>query len=305
MTSPPTETKLAIIGDIHGKWDADDTAYFNASDVDGLLFTGDMASFTDGGMHRVVDELLELRKPFALIAGNHDCVTMPALLGEVLGKELPSDLAAASIQRRYECLQQRLGTRLLAYSSTEVAGLHVVGARPFAMDGTRLSFSSALERLFGIDSGEASARRLSETLAGVRGPAILLSHNGPRGLGDTPDAPYGIDFRPESGDNGDADLAEAIAAHGDQVRLVVSGHMHHAIRGGKGTLRRYVVYRDGILYVNGARVPRHIGSERAYYQRVELRDGVPVLLQEVQYSRKTLQSLPPQVLWQREPDVSG
>ena len=38
--------KLAIIGDVHHAWNEVDTAFFNASDYDALLFVGDIYNFS-------------------------------------------------------------------------------------------------------------------------------------------------------------------------------------------------------------------------------------------------------------------
>ena len=39
--------KIAIIGDVHGFWNERDTEYFNSSDYDYILFTGDFRSYTE------------------------------------------------------------------------------------------------------------------------------------------------------------------------------------------------------------------------------------------------------------------
>ncbi len=41
---------------------------------------------------------------------------------------------------------------------------------------------------------------------------------------------------------------------GKRVVAVIAGHMHHRLRG--GGLRTWSEHRDGVLYVNAARVPR-------------------------------------------------
>ena len=64
---------------------------------------------------------------------------------------------------------------------------------------------------------------------------VVLAHCGPHGLGATRESIYGCDFRPEQGDWGDRDLAEALEYArecGKRVVAVVAGHMHHALRGG-------------------------------------------------------------------------
>ena len=86
---------------------------------------------------------------------------------------------------------------------------------------------------------------------------LLLAHNGPTGLGARKDDLWGCDFRESEGDFGDPDLEHAIGharTAGKPVRAVIAGHMHHAVRG--GSTRRWRARRDGVLYVNAARVPR-------------------------------------------------
>ena len=97
----------------------------------------------------------------------------------------------------------------------------------------------------------------------LAGPSVALGcvsigRPGPTGLGARRDDLWGCDFRASEGDFGDPDLDRAIehAREGScgRVRAVVAGHMHHALRGG-GT-RAWRLEREGVLYVNAARVPR-------------------------------------------------
>ena len=73
--------RFAIIGDVHNFWDQADTDYFNASDSDYLLFVGDFPSirraFHDSRL------LTALTKPAFAIPGNHDCVHVLHLFGEM------------------------------------------------------------------------------------------------------------------------------------------------------------------------------------------------------------------------------
>ena len=85
-----------------------------------------------------------------------------------------------------------------------------------------------------------------------------LDHrHGPAGLGDRADDIWGVDFAPGAGDHGDGDLQTAVAyaqEKGKRVTAVVAGHMHHTLK--DGGQRRWHVERDGVHYVNAARVPR-------------------------------------------------
>ena len=63
--------KLGIIGDIHGFWGPEDVKWFNESDRDAILFTGDLAGFRHEAMLRVARSIGELEKPAILVPGNH------------------------------------------------------------------------------------------------------------------------------------------------------------------------------------------------------------------------------------------
>ena len=135
----------------------------------------------------------------------------------------------------------------------------MLAGRPHSCGGPRLAFARYLRDAFGVASMEQSAARLCALVdqAPRDRPLLILSHNGPAGLGDRRSDPCGRDFHPDEGDWGDPDLAIAIAhakAQGHRLLAVVSGHMHHALRGG-GT-RTWHVERGSVLYVNAARVPR-------------------------------------------------
>jgi uncharacterized protein (TIGR04168 family) len=111
-------------------------------------------------------------------------------------------------------------------------------------------------RRYGIDSMAASVARLLELVE--RAPAdelLFLAHNGPSGLGDCREDIWGCDFRPEQGDWGDHDLAEAVAHAarlGKKVLAVVAGHMHRRL----DAERAATVKRAGALYANAALAPR-------------------------------------------------
>lgn len=273
--------RFALIGDIHDFFTAPDAAFFAGAEADMLLFTGDLAWLTGGAMFPIAERIAALEKPLALIPGNHDCTTLAALLGEIAGQNWPSRLEAGRIVHRHRKLGGFLGARLAGYSTHAAGPYTVIGARPFAMEGGRLSFAAPLSRLFGVDSLDDSANRLSALVRAAPGEVVLLAHNGPAGGGDTPDAPFGVDFRAGGGDNGDPDLTAAMAAGGSRVRLVVAGHMHHKIAR-THRLRRYWYTQGGTLVVNAARVPRHkLGA--GYYLEAELTANETVL-SEITYA---------------------
>lgn len=250
--------KLAVIGDIHGFWDDRDTAYFNASDYDALLFVGDFARITNSVP--IARTLSALNKPAWAIPGNHDAVSLPQLLSELRGWSRMRTLTGLRMARRVEQLAAALRPiRLGGYTLETLGdGLGLLVARPHAMGPDRFYYRAYLKRRFGIADFEASAQRLKALVDDAPERLIVLAHNGPAGLGDAPDAPFGSDFNPEYGDFGDPDLRAAIEharSTGRRVPAVVAGHMHHRSKH-TGQWRRTWTHDGKTLYINAARVPR-------------------------------------------------
>ncbi|MEM6926764.1 MAG: hypothetical protein AAF602_07560, partial [Myxococcota bacterium] len=80
------------------------------------------------------------------------------------------------------------------------------------------------------------------------GPLLFIGHNGPRGQGRDRYAPWSV----AGTDLGDPDLAAAVSRarrRGRQVIACIAGHIHH-----RGE-RRWWSERDGVGYLNAARVP--------------------------------------------------
>lgn len=250
--------KFALIGDIHGFWDAYDTAYFNHSDYAALLFVGDFAPWT--GSLAVARKLSALTRPAWAIPGNHDAVTRLQLYAAIRHRRLLGAVTAIGMGRRVRQLAAALGpVRLGGFSlDTLPGGIGLLTARPHAMGPDYFYYRSYLRRRFGVGNFAASAARLQTLVDRAPQRLIILAHNGPAGLGNTPGAPFGSDFNPAYGDFGDPDLRSAIThaqASGRQLLAVVAGHMHHRNR--KQGATRISVARDGkTLYLNAAYVPR-------------------------------------------------
>ena len=77
--------KLAVLGDIHLRFDAFDVRYFNASGYDALLITGDLPGMRHERAYEVAERLAGLTLPAFMIAGNHDATTLPQLLADIAG----------------------------------------------------------------------------------------------------------------------------------------------------------------------------------------------------------------------------
>lgn len=252
--------RIGVIGDLHGRWGEEDLVGLGGSGYDALLFTGDLGGRWPKGSIGICRSIARLPLPTFVIPGNHDGPSLPQLVAEVLGRPDRSERGARRMQERVERLQDALSPhRFAGYCRHPLAeDLELIAGRPHSMGGDRVGFARFIERRFGVGSMQESAERL-RTLVQESGASrlVFLAHNGPLGLGAERDDPFGCDFRPERLDFGDPDLAEAVLYArriGKRVLAVVAGHMHHKVRGG-GT-RRWLVEREGTLYVNAARVPR-------------------------------------------------
>lgn len=244
---------LAIVGDIHEQWAPTDERALAHLGVDGVLFVGDIGDEAVA----LVEQIAALSLPKAVILGNHDRRTQLGVDRQLVA----------------------LGACHVGYSALDFPqwGLTVVGGRPFSAGGSRWRGREFYQQRYGIDGFAASADRLVACAAQTPHTVpIFLSHNGPTGLGETAAAPCGCDWRPEAGDHGDHDLAEAIArtrALPKPVPLVVFGHMHHQLQGQQGTRTR-CLWQNETLYLNAACVPRHrqaAGSLWHHFSLVTLR----------------------------------
>lgn len=268
--------QIGIIGDIHGAWDEHDTAFFNTVGYDRLLFAGDLAHIT--GSLPVARQLAELMTPAWMIPGNHDGVTLCQLLAELKSRPLAARLLAIGMTRRVAKMGQALGPVVMGgYSQHTLSSeLGLIIARPHAMGPNRLYFGDYLNKRFGINDFQSSRDRLCQLVDQSPRDLIFLAHNGPAGIGNTPDAPFGCDFAPTHGDFGDPDLAEAIAyagQRGHRVRAVIAGHMHHRSKH-TGEWRQPSCRLNDTLFINAARVPRiEQRGARRHHIRLTLSDS--------------------------------
>jgi uncharacterized protein (TIGR04168 family) len=253
--------KLAIIGDIHGAWVDADIEYFNRGHYDAVIFVGDLPPLI--GSLPTARRLSALRVPAFLIPGNHDATSAAQFLAELRHKTRLADLLSFGHGRRETALRRALGpVKLIGYSLDLMQWngkpLGLLAARPYSMGGDRLYFRAYLQRRHGVASFEDSTAKLRALVDQAPQDIIFISHNGPAGLGAARDDIWGRDFHPEGGDFGDPDLRAAIdyaVARGKTVHAVMAGHMHQRMKRG-GMRRNWQVSRDGILYINAARVLR-------------------------------------------------
>lgn len=273
-----TTTRLAIIGDVHLDFDARDRAYFDASDYDLLLFCGDLSdTFHPRRSLQIAKRLAQLSKPALLIPGNHDIANLGQLLAEILQVRWLAEWTSWGHVHYHRRLRQAFGAvKMGGYSAHtyQISGqeLGVICARPYAMGGSRINYAPLLRKIFGVRSEKDSIGLLCQQVHAVPTERIIfLAHNGPHGLGSEPADIWGCDFDPQRGDFGDRDLADAIVyarQQGKQVLAVIAGHMHlQTFIGPQPFWRRHAqpgperpwhVFKDNILYLNVARVPRHL-----------------------------------------------
>jgi uncharacterized protein (TIGR04168 family) len=267
--------KLAVIGDIHLAWTEADTAYFNESDHDAILFVGDIYNYSLQRGLRAAAELASLDKPALLVPGNHDAVHPAQLAAEITRRQSLIRITSWGHTQRVQELREVVGgVQVGGYSVHHLGeGVDVIVGRPHSMGGSSLSFQPHLIEAYGVHTLEESIERLKTCVDDSSASTVLfLAHNGPTGLGERRNDIWGCDFRREEGDFGDSDLRVAIdyaRERGKRVLAVIAGHMHHRIRG--GGQRSWYERRDDILYVNAARVPR-IFEERGalYHHHVDL-----------------------------------
>ncbi len=253
--------KIAVVGDVHDQWEAEDGEALHSLGVDLVLFVGDFGNESVG----VVRAIASLDLPKAVILGNHDAWYSASEWGR---KRCPYN------RKKEDWVQDQLdalGETHVGYGKLDFPELNltVVGSRPFSWGGEVWKNIDFYEKRYGVTSFEESSSRIVEAANSATSDIIIfLGHNGPFGLGDRPDDPCGKDWEPVGEDFGDPDFADALAQTkhlGKSIPLVTFGHMHHHLRYTDDELRTCVAKSpDGTVYLNAASVPRIVqnGSDR-------------------------------------------
>lgn len=279
--------RIAVVGDVHLRWDDRDVELLDAADYDLVAFVGDLAGYRRDALG-VAASIARLRTAALVIPGNHDGTSLPHLAVETLERRGLARLMGRGQPRRCRDLEAMLGPVPLAgYSLHAVAradlAVSVIAGRPHSQGGDFFAFSRHLEQRYGVGSLEQSAERLCRLVDEAPHPRLIfVAHNGPSGLGARRHDIWGCDFRRAEGDFGDRDLRTAIEharARGKRVLAVVAGHMHHRLKGGGE--RRWMIERDGVLYVNAARVPRIERDGSRFHVRLDT-DGETARAEPVQ-----------------------
>lgn len=285
--------RIAVLGDLHGKWNDLDNAYFDRAGYDLLLFVGDLGSGSLGNGLTIIRQLARLRVPGLVLPGNNDATHLAQLAAELShqsGKlEIYRVFGTTSRQALEPCGFSRHEL------TTRGGGVSLIAARPCAMGGSQFSFPEQLARNYGVSNLDASLVRLKQLVDAAESEHLLfVAHNGPYGLGSGPRDLWARDFELPSDapaadirDWGDWDLAQAIdyaKARGKHVLGVIAGHMH---RPPQDAHRPLSVKKDGVLYVNVAVVPRiSSGAAGPTHHHVELRidpRGAPTLTVQEHY----------------------
>lgn len=248
---------LAVIGDVHDLWEAEDEVALKALGVDLVLLVGDFGNESVD----VVRAIASMDIPKAAIFGNHDAWYSATEWGR---RKCPYDRTQEDwVQQQIDAL----GIAHVGYGKLDFPewGLSVVGGRPFSWGGSNWKNASFYKSRYGVASFEDSVAKILQAVESATANTLLLiGHCGPTGLGDAAEDPCGKDWTPIGSDYGDPDFEKAIAqakALGKSIPLVTFGHMHHNLRHTKSRLRRAVHIADGTVYLNAARVPRIVEVE--------------------------------------------
>lgn len=251
-----SDIKIAVIGDVHDRWDADDAIALHHLGVDLVLLVGDFGNESVS----IVQAIAALDIPKAAILGNHDAWYSATEWGI---KKCPYD------RQKEDRVQQQLdllGAAHVGYGKLDFPDLNltVVGSRPFSWGGSEWKHTDFYRSRYGITSFAASTARIVQAAASsAYETVIFLGHCGPKGLGDRPEDVCGKDWSPPGGDHGDPDFTDAIEATrklGKTVPLVTFGHMHHQLRHTRQH-QRIPLVAAGTIYLNAASVPRIVQTE--------------------------------------------
>lgn len=267
--------KIAIVGDIHDRWEAADEIALQHLGVDLVLFVGDFGNESV----QVVRAIAAVKLPKATVFGNHDAWYSASDWGK---QKCPYDRQKEDwVQDQIDLLKEtHVGYSKLDFPELQ---LTVVGSRPFSWGGDVWKNAEFYKERFGVTSfAESTAKIVAAAQTAAYDTVIFLGHSGPVGLGSNADDPCGKDWQPLGGDYGDPDLTEAIASVrklGKTIPLVTFGHMHHDLRYTKQHLRKtFAISSEGTMYLNAARVPRIIqtpqGDKLRNFSLVYLQGGV-------------------------------
>ncbi|MBD1907743.1 TIGR04168 family protein [Funiculus sociatus GB2-A5] len=246
--------KIAVVGDVHDQWEAEDELALKHLGVDLVLFVGDFGNESVD----VVEAIASLNLPKAAIMGNHDAWYSASDWGR---KRCPYD---GEKEDRVQEQLDLLGETHVGYGKLDFPELNlsVVGSRPFSWGGLVWKNAEFYQERYKVTNfAESTERIVAAANRAAYETIIFMGHNGPIGLGDRAEDPCGKDWYPIGGDYGDPDFADAIAQsrnQGKTIALVTFGHMHHQLRHTKELRNPIYIGAEGTVYLNAASVPRII-----------------------------------------------
>ena len=263
MNNEENIIKIAVVGDVHDQWQAEDELALKHLGVDLVLFVGDFGNESI----EIVRQIASINLPKAVILGNHDAWYTASVWGQ---KKAPYDRTKEDrVQQQLDLLREtHVGYGKLDFPQFN---LSVVGGRPFSWGGSEWKNKNFYRDRYDINNfAESTTRIVTAANNTAYDTIIFIGHNGPTGLGDRPEDTCGRDWQPLSGDHGDPDLAEAIdkvRTLGKSIPLVTFGHMHHRLRHRQDRLRTIInTSQEGTIYLNSACVPR-IKAEKGRLER--------------------------------------
>ncbi|KAL3163273.1 hypothetical protein ABBQ32_009668 [Trebouxia sp. C0010 RCD-2024] len=259
MTTNRTARKparLVVVGDVHNHWSERDALALKFLEPDVALFVGDFGEEVVQLVEAIKTQINACSIPAAYILGNHDA--WYSLSKKLSGHDDP---LLSGVQRQLRAL----GNDHVGYSSKHFPdiGLSVVGARPFSAGGASWARAARFQHImYGINNMKESADKICATIRDqpAQDAVVVLAHNGPSGFGSQQHDICGKDWSDKAGDHGDPDLASALedaSASGRPVPLVVFGHMHHMLKGGRRSRNMVHIEADSrTVLLNCAVVPR-------------------------------------------------
>jgi uncharacterized protein (TIGR04168 family) len=271
--SQQTEMRIAIVGDVHDQWSAEDNLALQHLKVDIVLFVGDFGNEAV----EVVREVAAVSIPKAVIMGNHDAWYSASSWGK---QKAPYDQSQEDrVQQQLDLLgETHVGFSKLDFPQLDVS---VVGSRPFSWGGLTWRNSQFYRDRYQIKNFEESTQQMVESAQDAASQTLIfIAHNGPAGLGKQTESICGRDWKAEGGDYGDPDLTAAIAqtqSLGKSIPLVTFGHMHHELKIPRGKRRKLVEVREQTVYFNAACVPRVIKTAqhtKRSFSIATLRQGI-------------------------------
>ncbi|MFN5857025.1 MAG: TIGR04168 family protein [Pseudanabaenaceae cyanobacterium] len=280
--------RFAIVGDVHDQWQPEqDYAALTRLDVDFVLFVGD---FGNEALD-LVRTIAQMPLPKALIFGNHDAWYTATESGR---RKCPYDKTK---EDRVQAQMDLVGAAHVGYGYLDLPEFNVsiVGGRPFSWGGPQWKQEAFYHQRFGVHDFTESAQHILNAIERCQcEQIILLSHNGPSGLGNTEDSICGKDWKKTAGDYGDPDLAMALEQfyarqtyteqtsnqdgnkHRKNIILNTFGHMHHQLRLQQKQRQRLVMNPQNTIFLNAACVPRLVAQPDGTYRNfsiVELDQG--------------------------------